>query len=175
MKKILLGLLGIVLPLSASANWVGGVSYFNISDDSDGIDISLDGVAASIGYKFESGNNFYFIPSFSYGFGLSDDSVSEGGVTGTIELDNVMGFDFRGQWEFDSGMYLFLAPSYKQLEATAKASYQGYSASFSGESDWEFGFGGGIGYNFNEKIGAEFGYEVIDGSDIMSLGLRVNF
>ncbi|SMF04892.1 Outer membrane protein beta-barrel domain-containing protein [Alteromonadaceae bacterium Bs31] len=176
MKKFILGLLCVALPLSASAEWVAGVQYFNLSDDDGGADLSFGGVSASIGYKFDMGCNCYIIPSFNYGIGLSDEKMSFGeGMDASLELDNMMGFDVRGQWEFDSGMYVFAAPSYRQLEITAKASIGEFSGSSSAESDWEFGLGAGLGYNFNETIGVEAGYERIDTSDIWSVGMRFNF
>lgn len=44
------------LPLTASANWSLGGGYINLSDDSDGIDISLGGLYGSAAYKYQLDN-----------------------------------------------------------------------------------------------------------------------
>lgn len=159
---------------SSLANWVGGVSYINLSEEDDGLEISLGGISGSLGYKIDSDNNFYFMPEVRIGTGISDDSVSILGVDVDVEMDSFIALSVRGQYELDNGVYLFAAPSYANVELTAKASLEGQSASET-EDSWEFGIGGGLGYKFNESTSAEFMYEQWDGVDVLSFGVKFDF
>lgn len=181
MEKLVLGMLlasGSLTAMAAenepSNNWVGGISYINLSDEDDGLDISLGGVVGSLGYKIKSGNNFYLIPEVRIGTGISDDSVSYLGVDVDVELDGFLALSLRGQFELDNGVYIFAAPTYANAEFTASASQGGQSASATDDS-WEFGVGGGVGYNFTKTASAEVMYEQFDGTDVFSLGLKFNF
>lgn len=146
----------------------------NLSDEDDGLDISLGGIVGSLGYKIKSGNNFYLIPEVRVGKGISDDSVSVLGVDVDVELDGFLALSLRGQFELDNSIYLFAAPTYANAEFTASASQGGRSASAT-EDSWEFGVGGGAGYNFSKVVSAEVMYEQFDGTDVLSLGLKFNF
>lgn len=181
MKKMVLGMLlastsltGMAAESASSNKWVGGVSYINLSDEVEGMDFSLGGIVGSIGYKIESGDNFHLIPEVRIGVGLSDDSASYSGVNVNIELDRFLALSLRGQFYFDNGIYLFATPSYANAESTASASQGGLSASAT-EDSWEFGIGGGAGYNFSKATSAEVMYEQFDGVDVFSLGLKFNF
>lgn len=182
MKKIVLGMLLASSSLAAiaaesepSGNWVGGIGYINLSDEvEDGLDISVGGIVGSLGYKIKSGDNFYLIPEVRIGTGISDDSVSYLGVDVDVELDGFLALSLRGQFELDNGVYLFAAPTYANAEFTASASQGGQSASAT-EDSWEFGVGGGIGYNFSKTTSAEVTYEQFDGTDAFSVGLKINF
>ena len=156
-----------------SNNWVGGISYINLSDEDDGLAISLGGVVGSLGYKIKSGNNFYLIPEVRIGTGISDDSVSYP-VDVDVELDGFLALSLRGQFELDNGVYLFAAPTYDNAEFTVTVSDGGQSASAT-EDSWELGVGGGVGYNFTKTASAEVMYEQFDGTDVFSLGLKFNF
>ncbi len=173
-KKSILAILIAGTSFSSFANWVGGVSYMNLSDEGDGLEISLGGVTGSLGYKIDSDENFFFMPEVRIGTGISDDSVTMFGVDVDLELDGFIAFAVRAQYELNNGVYLFAAPSYANVEFTASASQGGYSASETDDS-WEFGFGGGVGYKFNETTSAEFMYEQYDGTDVLSLGVKFNF
>ncbi len=177
MNKIVLGMLlasGSLTAMAAgndpSTNWVGGISYMNLSED----DISLGGIVGSLGYKIKSGDNFYIIPEVRIGTGISDDSFSELGVDVDVELDHFLALSLRGQFEFDNGVYLFAAPTYANAKFTASASQGSQSASVTDDS-WELGIGGGAGYSFNKTTSAEVMYEYFDGTDAISLGLKFNF
>ena len=52
MKKLLLSALVLVFSSTANAEWVFGAGYVNMSDEDDGIDVSLGAVAGSVGYVF---------------------------------------------------------------------------------------------------------------------------
>lgn len=173
-KKTALAILIAGSSFSSFANWVGGVSYFNLSDKDDGIEVSLSGISGSLGYKIDSDNNFYFMPEVRIGTGISDDSVSMYGVDVDVEMDSFIALSVRSQYELNNGVYLFAAPSYANLKVTASASQGSQSASETDDS-WEFGFGGGVGYQFNESTSAELMYEQYDGTDVLSVGVKFDF
>ncbi len=170
LKKTLLAACITAISFSSSANWVGGVSYVNLSEDEAGMDISLGAIVGSIAYKTESENNFYFIPELRLGVGLGDDSVEVFGTSVDVEMDRFVSLSVKGQYEFDNSVYVFLAPSYTNVEVTASTA--GISAT---EDDWEFGLGGGLGYQFNEAAALEVSLEQFDGSDLLSLGIKFAF
>lgn len=173
-KKTVLAMFIAGTSFSSFANWVGGVSYVNLSEGDDGEEISLGGITASLGYKIDSGNNFYFVPEVRIGTGVGDDSVSMFGVDVDVEMDSFIALSVRGQYDLNNGVYLFAVPSYANVEFTANASQGGQSASAT-EDSWEFGVGAGAGYKFNESTSAEFMYEQYDGTDVLSLGLKFDF
>ena len=166
MKKLLLILGVLVFSVPASAQWVAGGGYLNLSDDEDGVDVSLGGIYGSLGYLIEGEGNFNFLPEIRLGVGISDDTVF--GID--IELDTFFALSLRGQYDFESGLYLYAAPSYGRAEFTASAG--GVSVS---DDDWEFGFGGGAGYKFSDTVWGEISYETFDGTDVFSLGFKVGF
>lgn len=181
MNKILFGALVISSSFVATAayaesssNWVGGVSYANLSDEEDGLDYSLGALVGSLGYKIDSGSRFHFIPEVRVGVGITDDTVTVFGVNVNLELDSFLALSVKGQYELENGIYLFAAPTYTNAEFTASASQGGTSASVT-EDSWEFGFGVGAGYSFNSSTSLEASYEQFDGIDVLSIGLRFDF
>ena len=159
-------LLMALIPISVNAEWLGGFGIYNISDEEGSLDISLSALTGSIGYRFKSENNFWFMPELRVGIGVGDDTL----LGADVELDRVLVLAVRGQYDFDSGMYLFGAPSYANLKV--KASSGGFSAS---DDSWEFGVGGGAGYNFSDTIMGEISYETYDGADVFGLALKFAF
>ena len=117
MKRILFTLIILTASLPASAQWVVGGGYLNLSDDDDGIDVSLGAVYGSLGYIIEGEVQFSFIPEVRVGFGVSDDTNS--GVN--VDLDTFFALSLRGQYDFESGLYLYAAPSYARAEFTASS------------------------------------------------------
>lgn len=165
--RTLLAILALsLLPLAANAQWVGGVGYYNISDEEGSIDVSLGVIVGSIGYEFKTEGDFTFMPELRLGVGIGDDTVL--GVD--VELDSLYALSFRGQFDFESGMYLFAAPAYANIKVTAAAG--GFSAS---EDDGEFGVGGGIGFNFSERTRGEISYETYDGTDVFGIAWKMLF
>ena len=156
-----------------STNWVGGISYINLSDEDEGLDISLGGVVGSFGYKIKSGDNFYLTPEVRIGVGIKDDTIFYSGIGFDVELDRFLALSVRGQFELDNGVYIFVAPTYANAKFTVSASH-GYSGASSTDS-WELGVGGGVGYNFSNTTSAEGTFEQFDGTDVFSLGLKFNF
>jgi len=77
-KKSAIALLALSVSLSASANWSAGAGYMNLSSDTDGVDISLNGIYGSVAYDFQMGNeNFSIVPELRIGTGLTDDTIEE--------------------------------------------------------------------------------------------------
>ncbi len=163
MKRFLIGLAFLIASVPASAQWVAGGGYVNLSDEDDFFDVSLGGIYGSLGYLMAQDGGFSFMPELRVGVGISDDTIS--GFD--IELDSFIALSVRGQYDIDSNFYVYAAPSYARVELTASAF--GMSAS---EDDWEFGVGGGFGYKFSEKGWLELSYETYDGTDAFSVGFR---
>lgn len=154
-KKALLAVCIAGASFSSFANWVGGVSYINLSNDDGGADISLGGLTGSLGYQFDAQNGFYFTPELRVGTGISDDSG--------IELDRFVALSVRGQYSVNQQIYLFAAPSYANTEFNVS------------DDNWEFGLGGGIGYQMTDAMSAEFMFEQYDEADLMSFGVKFAF
>ena len=162
-KKAALALLITGTSFSSFANWVGGVSYINLSED----DISMGGVTGSVAYKIESNGNFNFIPEIRLGTGVVDDTYF--GVD--VGIMRFTSFSVRGQYEIESGQsYLFITPSYANVDFDV--SYGSRSVS---EDTTEFGIGGGFGYHFSESTAAELTYERFDGTNVISLGIKFGY
>ncbi len=154
------------MPFAANAEWVAGAGFYNLSDDEGGVDISLNAVTGSIGYRIENDNsNFSFMPELRAGIGIGDDTVF--GVD--VELDRVLVFSLRGQFDFENGAYFFAAPAYANIEV--KASAAGFSVS---EDDSQAGIGAGVGFRFNERNFAEVSYETYDGTDVIGIAWKIS-
>ena len=154
-----------LIPCMANAEWVVGGGFYNLSDEDGGIDVSLNAIVASVGFRFESGVNFAVMPELRIGTGVGDDTV----VGVDVEIDSLLALSVRGQYEFDSGVYLFGAPAYANLDL--KASAGGFSAS---DDEWEFGIGGGVGYRSN-NVSGELSYETYDDTDVIGIAVKFWF
>ena len=105
------------------------------------------------------------------GFGISDDTLSIPRYYDVkVELDSFLALSMRGEIEFNNGIYAFATPSYANAQITAIS--RGYSDT---DDDWEFGIGGGAGYNLSDTASAELSYEQFDGTDVLTLGVKFNF
>lgn len=165
-KKSLLAFALAATSFTSLADWTGGVSYVNISSDSDSGDLNLGALAASVGYEIESSENFSWIPELRIGLGVKEDSVSR--FSGTdIEVERMLSFSFKGQYQVNRGLYVHLAPIYTNLEV--KAAGHGYSVS---DDEWELGFGGGFGFKFTKSTAVEFTLENYDGTKFISAGIK---
>lgn len=165
-KKISVMAAASLLSLSANANWVGGVSYINVSDDTDGVDISVGVVAGSLGYEFKQSDQFSIVPELKLGFGVGDDNL----FGAEVSVKTLTSLSVRGEYLLNENFYIYAAPSYVNLDIEAKAN--GNTAS---EDAWEFGVGGGLGYQVSDSTSAEISYETFDGTDFISAALRFAF
>jgi len=155
----------------ASADWNTGLAYSQFKDDGDGVDISLDAVTLSVGYEIRiEDSNFSFMPELRVGFGVGDDTINESGMDVTVELETYYGLSTRGTYHASPKFYVFLQPSYVNIEV--KASAMGISAK---EDEWEFGFGGGVGFIPTNNVMLEAIFEDFDGTNVISAGVRYSF
>jgi len=180
-KKSLLALSLLTLSLTASANWSAGAGYANLSDNNDGDDISLGVIYGSVAYEFaQEGSKLSFMPELRLGTGVSDDNVSlhleEGEfaiperINFKVEVERFTAFSVRAQYNYDNGVYLYVMPSYANLDVKVSS----LAGSDSNDS-WEFGLGGGVGKKFNDKVSVEASYESYDGTDVLTLGFKYAF
>ena len=153
---------------TASAQWVAGVGYVDLSEDIFDDNLRLGGIYGSIGYEWELESNVKIVPELRVATGVADDFLQAFGTD--FELDYFVAFGVRAQYEFDSGFYAYAVPSYGRVKLTADF---GPSQITEGES--EFGFGAGAGYRFSDKVAAEISLEDFDGTDALSLGFRFAF
>lgn len=161
-KKALTASAIVLASSSAMAEWTGGVSYANLSDNS----LDFGALVGSVGYTFKTSENFSLVPELRYGIGISDDTYL--GVD--FELDRFLSLSVRGEFDFNNGAYAFIAPSYSNVKL--EGSSGGFSAS---ADDSEFGIGAGVGYFFDNNIAIEASYENIDQVDVFSAGLKFKF
>lgn len=179
MKKVVLGLwlasssmFALGAENAEQSTWVGALSYANMSEDADGVDISLGAIVGSVGYKQRAAEGLYVVPELRVGFGLSDDRLIIYGVSVDAKLDRFIALSLKTQYEFNNGLYVFAVPSYANAKFSAKASYLNQSVS---DDSWELGLGVGAGYKLGSTTFAEVGYEQFDGTDVLSIGVRFNF
>ena len=161
-RNALIALLS-TLPFTASAQWIGGFGYTDLSED----DLSFGAATATLGYEIQHSDTITFTPSATYGIGIKGEEFF--GVD--VDLEKYIALALRGQLQMENGSYVFIQPSYAKVEV--EASGRGFSSSAS--SDWEFGGGVGLGYKVNEKSAIEVSYEKFDGTKALSLGLRFKF
>jgi hypothetical protein len=166
-KKSLLVLSLLALPLTASANWLVGAGYANLSTEDDGRELSLGTVYGSLAYEFiKADSQFSFVPELRIGTGISDDTVD----SIKVEVNSFTALSIRGQYNYSNGVYLYVMPSYAYLDS--KASFRGNSVS---DDEWEFGFGGGVGKKINAKTSVEASFESYDETDVFSVGIKYAF
>ncbi len=151
--------------MAANADWSGSFGYASVSEDIESTDISVGIAYGSIGYSYDNGD-FTITPELRLGTGIRDDYVE--GVN--VEVDSFVAASVRGQYNVHESFGLFVQPSYARLEATARIGSRSASA-----SEWEFGLGGGASLKISEGAYVEALYESFDASDVLSVGVRINF
>jgi hypothetical protein len=167
LKQFLFSLSLLVLPLTASANWLVGAGYANLSAEDDGDDLSLGAIYGSVAYEFpQADSQFSIMPELRVGTGVSDDHID----SITVEVNSFITLSVRGQYNYDNGVYLYVMPSYANLDS--KASIQGRSIS---DDEWELGFGGGVGKKLNTNISVEVSFESYDDTDAFTVGFKYAF
>jgi len=167
-KNTAIALTLLSLSLTASANWQVGGGFANLSNDiGDGDGLSLNVLYGSASYKIESSyKDFSFVPELRIGTGVGDDSIN--GVK--FKIKRFIALSVRGQYEFSNGAYVYVMPSYANLDI--KASSHGESFS---DDNWEFGIGTGVGYSLNKKVSIEASYENYDDTNLLSVGFKYAF
>jgi hypothetical protein len=150
--------------------WVAGMGYTAFSESEDNVDISVDTIWGSLGYQIKATDNFYVTPEVKIGKGIGSDTFISGSTTIDVELDSYLAASVRGEYDFQNGAYLFVAPTYAKGEFNVN-----FGSDFAESSSWEFGAGIGAGYNFSAGKNIEVAYESFDGTDMISLAVKFYF
>jgi len=176
----------------AKMEWVGGVGYLNLADEFDRESINLGAIVGSLGYKINIRDNFYLIPEVRVGIGVGNDSLYDSysndyyksESTIQVEIDSLIAFSLRGQFEFGSGLYLYVAPTYSRGSFSVRTIYKDqyvdgdelYIEVYDENASLDdFTVKGGAGFYFNELTSAELSYEKFEGSEVTTLGIKYNF
>lgn len=189
-KKASLGLVFFCLTNSAAAQWEVTAAYSQLSDDH----FDLGAAVLGAGYSFPISERLSITPMVRIGFGVKDDSflsytgASQNGqpaqyvTPARLEIDQYYGLQIRGEFQLNNRAYLFVVPSYSDIEFKKSINFQrfgidlpNYSGSYSLDG---FGIGAGAGLRFNDLISAEFSYETTDlGSrvDMDTLNVQLRF
>ncbi len=96
---------------------------------------------ASVGYRFNADENFSVIPMVRYSAGIGDDNVDFAGLGIDFKLDRFFALSIRGEYEFESGLFLYAQPTYANTKVTGKVEVEGSTVDASSD-DWDFGGGG---------------------------------
>lgn len=159
------------LTSTAHANLNMGLEYTSLSDDSDGIDITLGTVGASLGYLHHVDNsNLSIMPLLRVGLGVNDDSFRILSEEITVEAKSLITASVRGAYHVTDAFAVFIQPSYARLDI--EVSTRGFSEA---EDEWEFGFGGGVQFAVSDAASLEVTYERFDDTDAITAGVRFSF
>ncbi|MEM7364555.1 MAG: outer membrane beta-barrel protein [Pseudomonadota bacterium] len=165
-----LALLALLVPVgTAQASGLStGVYYTNVSVDG-GDALSLGAGTVALGYSFDFGGDLSLVPEVRFGVGLQDDSITILGNEITTEISDMTAVSLRVEWDSNVGVYYFAQPTWLDtgLDVTS-TTFGTLSASTS-----EVGFGIGAGLELSQGWSVELGYEAIDGTDFISIGLRL--
>ena len=174
LKKLLLGCGLLSLATTASAQWIGGIGYFDLTADVEGYETSPDLWGINIGYELDTPiRDLIITPGFSLYGGIDDDIVKVNSPTTSkvrVETQFGMGLNVRFQWEGDDNIYFYVAPAYTRFDI------EGREGDVRIEDDeWQAGIGAGIGYNVTSEVRVEVSFEEYGDSDILGLALRYKF
>jgi hypothetical protein len=174
-KKFLIALPLLTLPLTASAHWSAGAGYLNFSDEEDGTELSLAAMYGSIAYEFSlEDSSLSFVPELRIGMGVSDDDVQinfgQQHSAINVEMKSFYSFSVRAQYNYDNGVYLYVMPSYANVDLEFSA----FGESASDDED-EVGFGGGFGKKINDKASVQLSYEIYDEIEVFTVGFNYKF
>lgn len=150
--------------------WVAGMGYTSFSESEDNVDISVNAIWGSLGYRVEATDNFYLTPEVKIGMGIGSDTIVVESTSVDVELDSYLAASLRAEYDFQNGAYLFVAPTYAKGDFNVNV-----GSNFAESSSWEFGAGIGAGYNFSADKKVEVAYESFDGTDMISLAVKFDF
>jgi hypothetical protein len=150
--------------------WVAGMGYTSFSESEDNVDISVNAIWGSLGYRVEATDNFYITPEVKIGMGIGSDTIVVESTSVDVELDSYLAASLRAEYDFQNGAYLFVAPTYAKGDFNVNV-----GSNFAESSSWEFGAGIGAGYNFSADKKVEVAYESFDGTDMISLAVKFDF
>ena len=150
--------------------WVAGMGYTSFSESEDNVDISVGAIWGSLGYQIKATDKFYVTPEVKIGKGIGSDTIISGSTPIDVELDSYLAVSLRGEYDFQNGAYLFVAPTYAKGEFNVNV-----GSDFAESSSWKFGAGIGASYNFSAGKKVEVAYESFDGTDMISLAVKFDF
>ena len=155
---------------------VFGLDLLNYHSEDSSSDLELDIalLRGTLGYKYMFNSNISVLPEVFLGGGIQDDTLNVQGINFDTEIDSFYGFSVKAMYEFDEGLYGYFGPTYAKLDGSVSTDVGNGVSISSSSSDSSWGFIGGIGYNFNEKWGAEFTYSDYDDDTVAGVGLRFN-
>lgn len=165
MKKILAILAISLAPLAGHAQFAieGGLARLSVDDfNADFNATYITGI-----YTTSSGPNLKNSIEITLGRGNSSEQFNGS----EIELEQYYGVTYRAAFGFSNGAYLFFSPSYARREL----SFATPAGSDSDTSPWEFGFGGGAGYEVTDALSVEAQIDSISGFNLFSVGARYGF
>ncbi|WP_133405327.1 outer membrane beta-barrel protein [Parashewanella tropica] len=157
----------------ALANWEAGLHYINVMNDSNKNNYSISGIEGELGYQFILNNGFSLTPNIRIATGISDDKVSYQGTDYDLELERYFMLSLRGSYQFENGIRLFIQPNYVNIDGDAKSVNDRRNVYT--DDEWEFGFGGGLGYRISDKVSADIAYDWFDDYRQLTVGFHYHF
>lgn len=163
MNRLLAGLLLALLSCSAIAGPVASVGGGKQRINGSNFGIAYFG----LGYQFDTGSQWSFVPEVRYGFRVSSDP----NLIIFPRLDEMVSLNLRGQLNLGRG-YLFVQPNLTHVKVDAggaAAANPGY------DIGWSSGIGFGAGFQMVRWASVEASVERVSGADFYSIGFRFHF
>ena len=165
-----------ITAMAASAQFIGGLGYSNLSLDEGPDDYNLGIAYASLGYEMSTGSGFTIVPEVRLGTGVSDDkirnvaTVNFNSIDADYSVNTYASLLLNTKLEFGRSFYGIANLHYTYLEREATA------VGISFETDeWLFGVGAGLGYQFSDAAALEFNAEFLDGAEFLGGSLKFKF
>ncbi len=180
MKTLLPACILSLFACTASANWVGGISYTHLSVEQSGISVDQAGLSGSLGYQIPlQKEGLSVIPEIRVGQSMGSSTVPRDGNQVRVRLESLTAFSVRVQYRLNGEkVYYFVAPAYGRIiykiDKIPPSPLDKYADS---ETDdlWEIGVSGGLGYYIDDHIAAELVYEHLDKIGVVSVSLKYYF
>ncbi len=165
---------------TASANWVGGISYTHLYVEQDGISVDQAGLSGSLGYQIRlPERGLSVIPEIRVGQSMGTSTVPHNGNQARARLESLTALSVRVQYQpGHKRMYYFVAPAYGRIVYRIdKLLPEPLNTLIDSTTDnlREFGVSGGFGYYVDRYIAAELTYEHLDKIGVLSVNLKYYF
>ncbi len=188
-KKVLFAAVIAGVSGSCLANWTGDLSYINLgiskNDATDANkDLNFGLISTSVGFEIPVNENFSVIPEVQYAFNVKDDDYTftddeTGNGKSEAKINQLYGFNLRAQFNFTPEFYAYVQPQYTRYYLKGTTYYGDGGTDKVQYKETRFGYGAGVGYQFNPRLAANLGYLKIDGDyfdlDGWKLGMRYKF
>lgn len=161
----------LTLSLTAQADWIGGIAKTRLETTRAGLNVQIDGISASLGYKFGLGGNWSITPKFGIGRGIESDHLTFGGADLDFNSKKVETFSVRGQYDFDK-LYVFTSIAKANFEFDIYVPVYDLELSY---EEKEEALIVGFGYRLNEMLAIEYSVANYEESEISSIGIAFNF